>query len=214
MNTFVKWLLGIVGVIFLIIGILVFSFIQSMKPDKQEVEKIEKQAKQYIENTFTDETKVYDTLYDNMGNFTYFEYAANVENTRDKTKFLVFYNKATSQMEDSYIADKWEDELERTIRPYLEDKLGQLDELWIFYDERTGIEFNIDPNRPSSYRDYEAKPNIMIFIPRNEDPGDGEIFQEIVTFLKKDAGLKHGGVSLEYIDKGVILEEKRWHEEF
>lgn len=208
-------MVGILAVISLIIGILIFSFYQSMKPDKNEVAKIEKQAEEYIATTFTDKVVIFDTLYDNMGNFTHFEYAANVENKRDGTQFLVFFNKETNQMEDTYIADKWERELEGEIRPYLERTLGILDELWIFYPERTGIEFKVDPNQQSSYKDYDAKPHVMIFIPRHADTGDKELFEGIVSYLKNEAGVKHGSVSLEYIDKGVHLEEnKSWHEEF
>jgi hypothetical protein len=215
MKKLIKWVLGILAGIVLIIGLMIFIFLQSMKPDKDEVAKIEKQAEEYIANTFTDEVVIFDTLYDNMGNFTHFEYAANAENKRDGTQFLVFFNEATNQMEDTYIADKWERELEAEIRPYLESTLGRLDELWIFYPERTGFEFNVDPNMPSSYKDYEAKPHVMIFIPRKAESGDQVLFENIVSYLQKEAGVKHGSVSLEYIDKGVQLEEeKRWHEEF
>ncbi len=215
MKTFLKWMFWVLAVITLIIGIMIFVFFQSMKPDKNEVAKIEKQAEQYIATTFTDKVVIFDTLYDNMGNFTHFEYAANVENKRDGTQFLVFFNKETNQMEDTYIADRWERELEIEIRPYLESTLGTLDELWIFYPERTGIELNVDPNQPSSYKDYDAKPHVMIFIPRKAEAGDKELFDGIVSYLKNEAGVKYGSVSLEYIDQGVQLEEdKRWHEEF
>ncbi|QOR68231.1 hypothetical protein IM538_09055 [Cytobacillus suaedae] len=214
MKTFLKWVIGILAVVTLIMGIFIFLFFQSMKPDQKEVEKVQQQAEEYIVNTFKDEVIIFDTLFDNMGNFPYFEYAANAENKQDGTQFLVFFNKATNQMEDTYIADKWERELEREIRPYLERTLGTLDELWIFYPERTGIELNVDPNQPSSYKDYDAKPHVMIFIPRKADTEDKELFEGIVGYLKNEAEVKHGSVSLEYIDRGVHLEEKVWHEEF
>ena len=76
LNKYLKITLGIVGVMLLGIGLLVVAFVSEMKPDKDEEEKIKIQAKQYLEGKFNANFEIYDTLYDNMGNFG-FEYAAN-----------------------------------------------------------------------------------------------------------------------------------------
>ncbi|MFC0270489.1 hypothetical protein ACFFIX_03325 [Metabacillus herbersteinensis] len=76
MRKLIKIILIIISVIALGIGILIFSFIQSMKPDQAEEEKVRIQAEEYVLKTFKDETVLNDTLFDNMGNFPYFEYAA------------------------------------------------------------------------------------------------------------------------------------------
>ena len=114
MNKYLKVILGVVGVILLGIGLLVVAFVSEMKPDKDE-EKIKIQAKQYLEEKFNDNFEIYDTLYDNMGNFG-FEYAAKVRDKKTNTQFLVYYNDETEQMVDTYIADKWAKDLENEIR--------------------------------------------------------------------------------------------------
>lgn len=214
MKRFLKFLLFIIGFILLAIGILVIVFIQEMKPDRDEEEKIKQLATTYVESNFQDNIIIYDTLFDNMGNFQYFEYAAKARHGKDGTEFLVYYNEETEQIEDSYIADKWEDELEKEIRPYLQEKLGPLDELWIFYDERIGLEYSVDPNKPDSYKNYDASSSINIFIPRKMEIGDEALFNEIVAYIKNEAELKHGSISLEYMKEGVSQEEKAWNIEY
>jgi hypothetical protein len=214
MNKIIKIGIGVFGILALGIGLLSFAFVQSMKADEAEVKKVKIQAQEYIKNTFKDETVIYDTVFDNMGNFYTFDYAAKAVNKKDNTQFLVYYNDETKQMEDTYIAEKWEKELENNIRPYIEQKLGALDEFWIEYNERTGITYNVNPNKPSSYKEYDAAPFIQISIPREPDKNDEEIFKEIVSFIQKDAGLKHGTVSMNYVKKGVPIDDKEWRETF
>ena len=117
MNKYLKIILGVVGVILLGIGLLVVAFVSDMKPDKDEEEKIKIQAKQYLEDKFNDNFEIYDTLYDNMGNFG-FEYAAKVRDKKTNTEFLVYYNDETEQMVDTYIADKWAKDLENEIQSF------------------------------------------------------------------------------------------------
>lgn len=149
-----------------------------------------------------------------MGNFPTFDYAAKAENKKDHIQFLVYYNEETKQMEYSYITKKQEKELENHIRPYIEQKLGALDKLWVNYEERTGITYNVNPNEPSSYKEYDAAPTIIISVPRKPNKKDEEILNEIVSFLQKDAGLMHGTVSLSYIRDGAPLDDKEWHKTF
>ncbi|MBA2871547.1 hypothetical protein HNQ85_001817 [Anoxybacillus calidus] len=214
MNKITKISIGVFGILALGIGLFSFAFAQGMKGDEDEAKKVKIQAQEYINNTFKDKTVIYGTLFDNMGNFSTFEYAARAENKKDHTQFLVYYNEETKQMEDTYIAEKWEKELENNIRPYIEQKLGSLDEFWIEYDERTGITYHVNPNKPSSYKEYDAAPFIQISIPREPDKKDEEIFNEIVSFIQKDAGLKHGTVSMNYVKKGVPIDDKEWRETF
>jgi len=86
--------------------------------------------------------------------------------------------------------------------------------LWVNYEERTGITYNVNPNEPSSYKEYDAAPTIIISVPRKPNKKDEEILNEIVSFLQKDAGLMHGTVSLSYIRDGAPLDDKEWHKTF
>ncbi len=47
------------------------------------------------------EFEIYDVLYDNMGNYTLFDYAAKVRNLNTGEEFLVYYNEQAGQMEDT-----------------------------------------------------------------------------------------------------------------
>ncbi|WP_234417238.1 MULTISPECIES: alkaline shock response membrane anchor protein AmaP [unclassified Lysinibacillus] len=69
MKIFLKIMLSILGVILLGIGGIVVAFLLEMKPDKDKEEEVRIQAEQYLEDNFNDNFEIYDTLYDNMGNF-------------------------------------------------------------------------------------------------------------------------------------------------
>ena len=144
MNKYLKVILGVVGVILLGIGLLVVAFVSDMKPDKDEEEKIKIQAKQYIEEKFNDNFEIYDTLYDNMGNFG-FEYAAKVRDKKTNTQFLVYYNDETEQMVDTYIADKWAKDLENEIQSFIKENLEETTNVHVYFDDEVGNELGIDP---------------------------------------------------------------------
>ncbi|USK60565.1 hypothetical protein [Peribacillus asahii] len=212
MNTFLKGFFLVIGIGIVGIGIIIFSFIQDTRSDPDEEAKVKEQAQQYLDQTFNYETEIFDTLYDNMGNFN-FEYAAKVESKKDHIQFLVYLNNESNEMEDSYISEKWTKELETIIQPPLERKLGKLDasQFLVFYDHSVGSTFNIDPNKPSSYKDSLASPAIKISLDRKPEAGDEKLFNELVSIIKKESQLKHASITLNYIDKkGVILDEKEW----
>ena len=62
-----------------------------------------------------------------MGNFG-FEYAAMARDKESNTQFLVYYDDVRNQLVDTYIAEKWEDDLEREIRPFIRENLGEKNE--------------------------------------------------------------------------------------
>jgi hypothetical protein len=72
--------IGVFGILAFGIGFLAFAFLQSMNADEDEAKKVKIQAQEYIKNTFKDETVIYGTLFDNMGNYSTFDYAAKAEN--------------------------------------------------------------------------------------------------------------------------------------
>ncbi len=168
MNKYLKITLGILGVILLGIGLLVVVFVLEMKPDKDEEEKIKIQAEQYLEDKFNENFEIYDTLYDNMGN-SGFEYAAKVRDKKTNTQFLVYYDDETEQMVDTYIADKWTDDLETEIRPIIKESFGKTTDLHVFFsNEKPGQELGIDLDNPRSYKEFDVAPTIRITVPRNK----------------------------------------------
>ena len=213
MNKYLKVILGVVGVILLGIGLLVVAFVSDMKPDKDEEEKIKIQAKQYLEEKFNDNFEIYDTLYDNMGNFG-FEYAAKVRDKKTNTQFLVYYNDETEQMVDTYTADKWAKDLENEIQSFIKENLEETTNVHVYFDDEIGNELGIDPVNPRSYKEFDVTPTIRITVPRTRSDGDEKILNEFISFLKSEDKLQHGSVIMEYIaENGVILDDE-WGKEF
>ncbi|MCP3764836.1 hypothetical protein NLX67_21180 [Domibacillus sp. A3M-37] len=156
----------------------------------------------------------HDVLYDNMGNFE-FEYAAKVREKKNNIEFLGYYDDTTKQMTDTYIADKWADDIETEIRPYIKENFGDSTDFFVFYDDRIGDKLGIDPVHPESYKDFNAAPTIRITIPRKKNDGDEELFNSFISYLKNEDKLQQGFVAVEYIAKsGEILEEEEWSKEF
>ncbi|WP_456278952.1 hypothetical protein [Bacillus sp. AK128] len=213
MNKYLKITLGVLGVILLGIGILVISFVIEMKPDHDEEEKVKAQAEQYLEDAFTDQFEVYDTVYDNMGNFE-FEYAAKVRDHKTNTTFLVYYDDETQQMVDTYNADKWRDDIETELRPFIIENFGETANLLVYINDKIGQELGIDPVNPKSYKEFDITPTIRISVPRNRSDEDEILLNELISFIKSEGGLQHGLVILEYIaENGVILDDE-WGKEF
>lgn len=213
MKRVAKGLVLIISIVIIVVVGAIFIFNQSLKPDEDKEEKVKVEAKKYLKTHFTDSTVIYDTLYDNMGNFP-FEYAAKVTNEKDQTNFLVYCNDEVNEMEDSYVSSKWESQLEKKVRPYVTQKFEPLDELIVFYDAQVGKTYNINPNISTSYKDYNTSPSITISIARKPKKEDAETFNKMVSFLKKEAELKHGTVTLNYVKKGVPQSGKEIRKEF
>ncbi|MGE6716566.1 hypothetical protein ACQKGD_04170 [Peribacillus frigoritolerans] len=238
-----KILLALLGVFLIILSgvmLLMFSFTQSMKADPDEEKKVRDQAERYLEKTFDEGTEIYDVLYDNMGNWGHFEYAAKVKHEKYGTQFLVFFNDETGEMEDTFLSEKWQDDAEKEIRPYVEKELGDVliskelgditenedweeiqeeigdyNQLLLVFDEGVGKELKIDPNIPASYKDYDVSPTIRITLSRKKQDADEDRFTAVINALKNDRVLKHGNMIVEYIStNGVPLEDEDWSEKF
>jgi flagellar basal body-associated protein FliL len=214
LKKFTKIFLIVLGIIVIGIGLLVFSFVQSMKPDKKEEEKVRVQAEQYLKDNFDNNFEIFDTLYDNMGNFE-FEYAAKVMDNKTKTQFLVYYDDETNQMVDTYIAYKWANDIKTEIRPFIKENFGETTDFFIFFlNENIGQELGIDPLKPRSYKEFDISPTIRITVPRKRSEGDEVFVNEFISYLKSEGKLQHGSVILEYIaENGVILDDE-WGKEF
>lgn len=214
LKQFLKIILSILGVIFIGIGILVVVFLLEMKPDKDKEEKVRIQAEQYLEKHFNDNFEIYDTLYDNMGNFS-FEYAAKVRDKKSNIEFFVYYDDETKQMVDTYIADKWEKDLKSEIRPFVEESFGETTDLIVYFsNDNIGRELAIDPLKPKSYKEFDVAPSIYITVPRKKSDNDEKILNELIASLKSEGKLKHGSFAMSYIDeKGAILDDE-WHKDF
>ena len=214
LKIFLKIILSILGVILIGIGIIVAVFLLEMKPDKDKEEEVRIQAEQYLEDNFNDNFEIYDTLYDNMGNFG-FEYAAKVRDKKTNIEFLAYYDDETKQMVDTYIADKWEKDLKSEIRPFIEESFGETTDFFVYFtNDNIGRELDIDPLKPKSYKEFDVAPIIRITVPRKKSDDDEKILNELIASLKSEDKLNRGSFAMSYIDeKGVILDDE-WHKDF
>ena len=148
-----------------------------------------------------------------MGNFG-FEYAAKVRDKKTNTQFLVYYNDETEQMVDTYIADKWANDLENEIRPFIKENFGETTDFYVYFMTKYGNELGIDPVNPRSYKEFDVAPTIRITVPRKKSDEDEKILNEFISFLKSEDKLQHGSVIMGYIaENGVILDDE-WGKEF
>lgn len=204
----------ILSLILVGIAILVFSFVQSMKPDKEKEETVKMQATEYLEEKFNDNFEIYDTLYDNMVNFA-FDYAAKVLDKKSHTQFLVYYDDETKQMVDNYIAEKWANDVEKEISQYVKEHFGQSTTTHVYYDYKIGRELNIEPTDPRSYKEFNVAPTVRLTIPRKKSDVDEKRFNDFISFLKTEDKLQQGVVIVGYVaESGEILEENEWRKEF
>ncbi|MFK9090807.1 hypothetical protein [Bacillus salipaludis] len=214
MGKFIKISLIVLGVIAVGIGILIFTFVQGMKPDKDQEEKVRMQAEKYLAEIFNENFEIYDTLYDNMGNFE-FEYAAKVMDKQTHTQFLIYYDDEAEQMVDTYVADKWENDLESEIRPYIKENFGEKADFYVYFDDKIGRDLGIDPAQSGSYKEFNVTPTIRITLPRKKSDGDEILFNEFISILKNEGKPQHGSVNVAYIaENGVILEDHEWSKKF
>lgn len=243
MSTLKKVLVGLlvlVGLVVIAIVILAFSFVQGMKGDSEEEKKVRQQAEQYVREHFeAGTTSIYDVLYDNMGNF-HFEYAAKVQHETYGTNFLVYLDEDTGQMVDTFIEEKWRNDAEKAIQPYINEKLGesltseemapiangddwdeiqeQLKgkiELYVTFDEHAVAELNVDPNNLVSYNELNIYPDLIrLTIWRDKQDEDERIFNEIITTIQAEGIVQHGNFQVEYIQSGEQLVEETWEKQF
>jgi len=213
LNKYLKIILGVLGVLLLGIGLLVVTFILEMKPDKDEEEKIWSLAEAYLKDNFNDNFELYDTLYDNMGNFG-FEYAAKVRDKKTNTQFLVYYDDETKRMVDTYIADKWAKDLESEIRPFIKENFGETTNMFIFFNDTIGQELGIDPINLTSYKEFDVKPTIRITVPRKNSDGDEKLVDEFISFLRNEDKLQHGSVIIKYIAESGEILDNEWGKDF
>lgn len=198
MKKHLKPILIVSGIVILGVALLLFFFVQDMKPESKEEEKVKVQAKQYLEENFKDEDfEIYDVLHDNLGNYGYFDYAAKVRNTDEGNEFLVYYNKDTKRMEDSYTISLEEQKVKNEINPpvveYIENHFGNDVEASVVYSISTG------------------KPDIKVRVTRSKQDNDKKLFEDLVTYVKKDLGVEHATITMFYTADG---EEQIGYEEF
>lgn len=207
-NIFIKLLLVFLG--FFIIGIIFFTMIiiRSWIADPAEMEKAVSLAEEYILETNRKNVELNGGYYDDGGVYP-FEYAANAKNTQDHTEFFIYFDVDSKKIVDNYVSKRWEKELRGNIEGYVKQKLGKINQFYLWFDDTVGSDYDVDPNQQSSYKDFEATASIDIYIPRKKKGEDIKIFNEILSHLKDEAKLKHVKLTISYFDVSP-LEDEIW----
>ncbi|PGK51756.1 hypothetical protein CN918_28610 [Priestia megaterium] len=200
----------IIGAI--VIGIIVYNL--SMKPNKEKTEEIQKDAKSYIEEHFDDSVHLYGTLYDNMGNMGY-DYAAKAEDKKTGTQFVIYRNDETNKLVDTYVSQKWSDDVRKDVLPYVHKKFGKKADVLAYYDDEIGAKLHLTPSTMGSYKERDVYVTVRVSLPRKKKSTDNQEFKEMVSYLKQDLKIKSGQLIVGYVaENGEILEDKEWQKTF
>ena len=118
-------------------------------------------------------------------------------------------------MVDTYIADKWAEDIETEIRPFIKETFGEMTDFFVFFtNEKIGQEFSIDPINPRSYKEFDVSLTIRIRVPRTRSEWDEKILNELISFLKSEVKLQNGSVIMEYIDENGVILDDEWGKNF
>jgi hypothetical protein len=169
-----------------------------MKPDKDKVEETKIRAKEYLETNYKGKRfEIYDVLYDNMGNFEFYDYAAKVRDKDTGEEFFVYYNKDLMRMEDSKIIEQQKNfvkyDVNPKVMPYIKEKFGE--------EIDAKVEYSIS----------QGKASIIIRVPRNKEDTDEKLFNDLISYLNSDVKLQHAEVTMIYTVKD---EDYVWNKDF
>lgn len=210
-------ILFIVGYVFLYFAMSDVTFIDDIKgtydPIPEREEETRKQAQEYLDTVFTgDHYTIYDITFESKETDTLYSYAAMVLNKENNVQFLVYLNNQTGKMEDNYVAMKWTKDLDNDLRPFITEHFGGAAVLNVSLSEIDP--YNIDPNNPGSYKDYMISPGIYLTIFRKKKAEDEKHYSDLLIFLKKECGLKHASVGVQYEYNYKPMIEDEWIKEF
>ncbi|MFQ3546057.1 hypothetical protein Q7A53_18400 [Halobacillus rhizosphaerae] len=202
MRKLTKWVLIILGCILSVIGFIVISFIVEMTPDKDKEEKVKAKAEEYIESEFSGQMEIFDTLYDNMGNFNGFEYAAKVENKDTDVQFLVYEQESSGAMADDYAVSFYEKTLHDLIIDDIEKMFDHPEMVTVDYEQTKIARKYIGETDIPDIRELNVSPSLVIWMDRGRESADEEKTKELIEILKKEKKIPHVGLKVDYINMG------------
>lgn len=205
------FLVVLVGLLLIIAGIVWLTYHQ-LKGDPVQEEAVIFAAEEYVKEHFDEPMEVVGSLYDNADLYDEFQYAAKVEPADDpQFQFLVFYHKESDSYQDSYVAEVWEDQLEKDLKPYLEEQFGEVLSLWIYYPKDIGYQLDIALDDIPHYSGQEGYPVVQISLNRKRENRDEQKVNELIDFMKNKLGVIHGNISVDFASgwiksRGILKE--------
>ncbi|UOQ44888.1 hypothetical protein MUN89_02735 [Halobacillus salinarum] len=197
MKKALKWMFIVLGCVIGVIGFFVIAFIVGMTPDKDEEAKVTAKAEEYLKAEYSDQMEIYDTLYDNMGNFG-FEYAAKAANYYNHVSFLVYEDSETGKMVDDYAVSYFEEELQEAIVDDVEKRFRNAGMIVADYKQTAAARKYLGETDLPEIKDLDVAPTLSIWMDRGKEDGDKQKMKEIIDILKKDIHLPQVKVMIHY----------------
>lgn len=199
MNTAVKWILISVGAIIVFFALVVLLFIIEMTPDRSEEKAVKENAQQYIHRHYSGQMEIYDTLYDNMGNFSDFTYAAKVRDTSNGLQFLIYDRNGEGAMGDDYAISALEEELEEAILDEIDERFFNTSMISTTYtDDDLPLGYQGTTTIPSIQEMEFSEPTIGIWLTRKKQPADERKVAELIAILQDKVNVPHASVIVHY----------------
>ncbi|WJE15171.1 hypothetical protein QRD89_15825 [Halobacillus sp. ACCC02827] len=205
-----KWTLIAMAGAGVIVGFLIVIFIVDMTPDAGKEEEVKEKASAYLDAHFSGQMEMYDTLYDNMGNFNGFDYAAKVRNTTNGVDFTVYEDAASGEMVDTYAVNYFEDELSDLIMEDVEKRFIEIEMVMVSYADPAVTDKYIGETDLPAIQELDAAPSVSIWVNRERKPADERSVDELLDILKNDLKLPHAQVMVQYQaeeEEGILTKE-------
>ena len=137
------------------------------------------------------------------------------EDKKTGTQFVIYRNNETNKLVDTYVSQKWSDDVRKDVLPYVHKKFGKKADVLAYYDDEIGDKLNLSPSTMGSYRDRDAYVTVRVSLPRKSKSTDNQQFKEMVSYLEKDLKIKSGQLIVGYVaENGEILEDNEWQKTF
>ncbi|PKR78442.1 hypothetical protein CEY16_01405 [Halalkalibacillus sediminis] len=205
---------GVVIMAVLLIGIFYLSYL-GLREDPDQVDELKENADEYLDDKYNENIEIVDTLNDNTGVFGVFRYAAIAEE-EDGFRFLIYRHNKTKNYQDSYVAEKWGNELEDFLEPKIEELYGEdtLKELWLTYPKDIGYQLQIDHTDVPTVKGQDAKPIIRVTLNRGEIDEDEQLLDELITSMENELEVPGGHISINYSDSALIFKDESLKKDF
>ncbi|MFQ3544177.1 hypothetical protein Q7A53_08820 [Halobacillus rhizosphaerae] len=196
----------IIAIIFIILAIVLVVQL-SINSNSESKPSIKEEAQGYLKEKFAADTKVVGIYHASL-EYQPFETAARVVNSYDHVQFYV-YKDRDNKLVDTYISSKWEQELTRKLKPYIQEHIKGYESLFVHFDENSNRYSGVIPKMLPSIKDSKAIPSIRLELDRKPETNDEQRFEELVNYLRDEYNFTDGDIKITYFKDSVPL-DKVW----
>lgn len=197
--------LALFGSLVIIIGISIWMYFATISPDENLEEEARKDAEVYLNQYYSESMDIKGIFFDQEESYPTFDYAAEVKNTTNGVQFIVYQNRNTGEMEDTYAQNFFEHQLSVELSPYLENIFEgkpdlnvsyYLGEDWRIYKQTTEL--------PPVQR-VETTPSITVYVSGNQSALEASA-KELMKVLQEKVGLPHASFTIKAGEESITKE--------